>query len=356
MSDLSERNIIWYNELRGENFKLVGKKNANLGEMIHAGIPVSPGFAITIKANNYFVDKSGIKKEMERLVEKYPTPNDEQVKEISKTLMNMIEEADMPEDLEEEILENYAKLCDIVGVKDVPVAVRSSGAVSMPGQMETYLNIRGYQDLIKYIKMCWASSYNVEAIHYRLNRDMGLIFNIGVGIPKMVNSRVSGVIFTLNPVNGDLSKISIDASYGLGEAVVSGLVTPDTYLIDKVTFEVVKRVKGAKEIECVYREGGSDIIQKEVDEERRNNFCLTDEEIKYLCEVAIRIEDYYGKPYDIEFGIDKDMKFPENVIILQVRPESVWNKKREEEKKKLDASKDALGMVLDQLIKGVSFK
>ncbi len=356
MTDLSNRNIIWYNELKGENFNLVGKKNANLGEMLHAGIPVSPGFAITIKANDYFVDKSGIKKEMERLVEKYPTPNNEQVKEISKTLMDMIEEADMPKDLEEEILENYDKLCDQVGVKDVPVAVRSSGAVSMPGQMETYLNIRGHNDLIKYIKMCWASSYNVEAIHYRLNRGMGLIFNIGVGIPKMVNSRVSGVIFTLNPVNGDLSKISIDASYGLGEAVVSGLVTPDTYLIDKVTFEVVKRVKGAKEIECVYREGGSDIVQKEVDEERRNKFCLTDEEIRYLCEVAIRIEDYYGKPYDIEFGIDKDMKFPENVIILQVRPESVWNKKREEEKKKLDASKGAMGAMVDFLIHGVKIK
>ena len=160
----------------------------------------------------------------------------------------------------------------------------------------------------------------------------------------------------MNPVNGDLSKISIDASYGLGEAVVSGLVTPDTYLIDKVTFEIIKRIKGSKEIECVYREGGSDIIQKEVDEERRNKFCLTDEEIKYLCELAVRIEDYYGKPYDIEFGIDRDMKFPENVIILQVRPESVWSKKKDEEKKKIDAPKDAMGMILNQLITGVKIK
>ncbi len=356
MSSLNDRNIIWYDELKGENFNLVGKKNANLGEMLHAGIPVSPGFAITIKANDYYIKETGIIKHMENLVEKYPSPDDSQVKEISKILMDLIENSEMPSKLEDEILENYQKLCERVNVKEVPVAVRSSGAVSMPGQMETYLNIRGDKDLIKYIKMCWASSYNVEAIHYRMNRDMGLIFNIGVGIPKMVNSRVSGVIFTLNPVNGDLSKISIDASYGLGEAVVSGLVTPDTYLIDKVTFEVVKKVKGSKEIECVYREGGSDIVQKEVDEERRNKYCLTEEEIKYLCEVAVRIEDYYGKPYDIEFGIDRDMKFPENVIILQVRPESVWNKKREEEKKKLDASKDAMSMILDNLIKGVSFK
>ncbi len=153
MSDLSNRNIIWYNELRGENYNLVGKKNANLGEMLHAGIPVSPGFAITIKANDYFIDKTGIKKEINRIVEKYPKPNENQVKEISKNLMNLIINADMPEDLEEEIIENYYKLCKITGVENVPVAVRSSGAVSMPGQMETYLNIRGKEDLLKYIKM-----------------------------------------------------------------------------------------------------------------------------------------------------------------------------------------------------------
>jgi len=356
MTDLSNRNIIWYNELRGENFTLVGKKNANLGEMLHAGIPISPGFAITIKANDLFMKETGIKKELEKLIDKFKEATDENVKEISKIIMDLIENAKMPSSLEDDILSNYNKLCEKIGVPNLPVAVRSSGAVSMPGQMETYLNIRGDKDLIKYVKMCWASSYNVEAIHYRLNRDMGILFNIGVGIPKMVNSRVSGVIFTLNPLNGDLSKISIDASYGLGEAVVSGLVTPDTYLIDKVTFEVVKRVKGSKEVECVYREGGSDIIEQEVDKERREKFCLTPEEIKYLCEVSVRIEDYYGKAYDIEFGIDKDMNFPENVIILQVRPESVWNKKKEEEKKKLESSGNAMDMILNQLIKGVSFK
>ena len=356
MSDLANRNIIWYNELRGENFNLVGKKNANLGEMLHAGIPISPGFAITIKANNLFIEETGIKKEIERLIEKYKEATDENVKEISKVIMQKIENTEMPLSLKDDILSAYKQLCEKIGIENLPVAVRSSGAVSMPGQMETYLNIRGEDDLIKYVKMCWASSYNVEAIHYRLNRDMGILFNIGVGIPKMVNSRISGVIFTLNPLNGDLSKISIDASYGLGEAVVSGLVTPDTYLIDKVTFEIVKKVKGSKEVECVYREGGSDIIEKEVDEERRNKFCLTPEEIKYLCEVSVKIEDYYGKAYDIEFGIDKDMEFPDNVIILQVRPESVWNKKKEEEKKKLETTGSAMDMILNQLIKGVSFK
>jgi len=205
--------------------------------------------------------------------------------------------------------------------------VRSSGALSMPGQMETYLNIRGEKDLIEYVKKCWSSSYNVEAIMYRMNKDMPFIFNIGAGIPKMVNSRVSGIIFTLNPINGDLSKVSIDASYGLGEAVVSGLVTPDTYLVDKVTHDVIKVIVGSKETQCVYKEGASDIIQTAVPEEKRKAVCLPPQEVKELVRLGVLIEDYYGKAYDIEFGIDADIAFPENIIILQVRPESVWSKK-----------------------------
>ena len=144
----------------------------------------------------------------------------------------------------------------------------------MPGQMETYLNICGEKDLIDYVKKCWASAYNVEAIMYRMNKGMPFLFNIGVGIPKMVNSRVSGIIFTINPVNGDPSKISIDASFGLGEAVVSGIVTPDTYLIDKITMDPIKTVIGSKEIQCVYREDGSDIVQVPVPEEKRCVPCL----------------------------------------------------------------------------------
>ena len=169
----------------------------------------------------------------------------------------------------------------------------------------------------------------------------------------MVNSKTSGVIFTNNPLNGDPSKISIDASYGLGEAVVSGLVTPDSYLIDKITLDPVKIIRGSKEIECVYRTGSSDIVEKEVDEARRKVNSLSPEELRHLCITSKKIEKYYGKAYDIEFGIDADLKFPDNVIILQVRPESVWNKKKAENKK--SEPTDAMSMILKQLINGVKF-
>jgi pyruvate,water dikinase len=178
--------------------------------------------------------------------------------------------------------------------------------------------------------------------------------NIGVGIPKMVNSRVSGVIFTLNPLNGDRSKISVDASYGLGEAVVSGLVTPDNYLVDKITLSVIKQVRGTKEDMCVYRDGGSDIVTVKVPEEDRQRYCLESAELQELCRVAKAIDRYYGKPYDIEFGIDADLTFPDNVVILQVRPESVWSKKKAEAR--TEQKKDALDRIVSHLVTGVKLK
>ncbi len=354
MGDREKRFTFWYNDLDGKDFNLVGKKNANLGEMMKAGIPVSPGFALTLYANDLFITKTGIKNELDKYLKELGQVSYEKSLKASEFAVNLIEQADIPAEITDEAFREYEKLCGMCGVKDVPVAVRSSGAVSMPGQMETFLNIRGQNDLAKYIKKTWASAYFIEAITYRMNKGMGFLLNIGVGVPKMVNSRVSGVIFTLNPLNGDRSKISVDVSYGLGEAVVSGLVTPDNYLIDKVTLNVIKSTKGSKENMCVYRENGSDIDTVNVPEDKRQIFCISHDELAELCRVAKAIDKYYGKPYDIEFGIDGDLPFPQNVIILQVRPESVWLKK--EEKAKTERKQSAMDRITSQLITGVRVK
>ncbi|HAR94795.1 MAG TPA: hypothetical protein DCR97_02360 [Deltaproteobacteria bacterium] len=349
-----ERLTIWYDEMDGNDFNLVGKKNANLGEMTKAGIPVSPGFAVTIHCMDKFTADTGIKEKLAKLITTEGEVPFEVAKPASDEAIRLINTTEMPDDIQKDICSNYQKLCEKCGVENVPVAVRSSGAVSMPGQMETYLNIRGEKDLISYIRLCWTSAYNTEAIMYRMNKNIPFLFNIGTGIPKMVNSRVAGVIFTINPINGDPSKISIDASYGLGESVVSGFVTPDTFLIDKIVMEPVKTIIGSKEVMCVYKEGGSDILQAPVPEEKRGVPCLTRQEMIELARIGKGIEDYYGKAYDIEFGIDADMPFPSNVIILQVRPESVWSKKDTEAK--TSKAKDPMDRLLGQLLTGVKLK
>jgi len=354
MTERERKYTLWYDEMDGNDFPLVGKKNANLGEMIKAGIPVAPGFCITIYANEKFLADTGIKSELEKQLTELGQVSYESAKRASDIAIRLIENASLPPDIEGDILINYKKLCERSKTGICPVAVRSSGAVSMPGQMETYLNIRGEKDLVDYVKKCWASAYNVEAIMYRMNKGMTFLFNIGVGIPKMVNSRVSGIIFTINPVNGDLSKISIDSSCGLGEAVVSGMVTPDTYLLDKITLENIKTTIGSKETQCVYRENGSDIVQTDVPAEMRCVPCLTYQELKELARIGKLIENYYGKPYDIEFGIDADLPFPENIIVLQVRPESVWSKK--EAAPKTEQKTNAMDRIVSQLLTGVRIK
>lgn len=354
MSDKTSRLTFWYDELEGSDFPLVGKKNANLGEMLKADIPISPGFALTLHANDLFVEQAGIKAELAKYIAGLGTVTQDTCQAASEFALGLMEQGEIPAVIVDEVAREYAALCARTQVPDTPVAVRSSGAVSMPGQMETYLNIRGEQDLLRYIKKTWASAYHIEAITYRMNKGMGFLLNIGVGIPKMVNSRVSGVIFTLNPLNGDRSKISLDVSYGLGEAVVSGLVTPDNYLVDKVTLGVVKSTLGSKEMQCVYNQDGSDIQEVSVDTADRARFCITNEELVELCRVSKAIDRYYKKPYDIEFGIDADLSFPDNIIILQVRPESVWSKRAAAAR--TEKKKDALDRIVSQLVTGVKLK
>ena len=352
MVEKEKKITLWYDELEGKDYTLVGKKNANLGEMLKAGIRVSPGFALTIHANDIFITETGIKNEIAKYIKDLGQVTYEKSLEASKFTIDLIDQADIPAVICDDLFEQYEKLSQISNTDDVPVAVRSSGAISMPGQMETYLNIRGGQDLLDYIKKTWASAYFVEAITYRMNKDMGYLLNIGVGIPKMVNSRVSGIIFTLNPLNGDRSKISVDVSYGLGEAVVSGMVTPDNFLVDKVTLDVISCNQGSKEVMCVYKENGSAIDTVDVPEEDRCRDCVTQEELMEICRIAKGIDRYYKKPYDIEFAIDADLEFPSSVIILQVRPESVWTKKQAVAKTSTKQA-GAMNRIVGQLISGV---
>ena len=345
MSSKKEKLILWFEELEKEDIPLVGGKNANLGEMTKAGIPVPPGFAITAYAYQKFLKETGIAEKIYQTIKETVTdPNDpKQYEEASKKVRQLIESTPMPKEIEEAIRNAYAELSKKTRMVDVFVAVRSSATAedlpdaSFAGQQETYLNVRGADELVEKTIKCWSSLFTPRAIFYRTQkgfRHEDVL--ISVGVQKMVNAKAAGVAFTINPVTGDRSQIVIEGNWGLGESVVSGAVTPDDYIVDKETLKVIDKRIAKKTVEYIRDPETGKTIHAEVPPERQNQPCLTDEEILRLAELAKRIEEHYGRPQDIEWAIDKDLPFPENVFIVQSRPETVWSVKApptEEEKK-----------------------
>jgi pyruvate,water dikinase len=333
---------LWFEELNKRDVGLVGGKNANLGEMINAGIPVPPGFAITAYAYRKFIEDTGIASKIyDILREVIKDPRDPtQYEEASRRVRTLIESVEMPEDIRRAIIEYYRELCKRVGTDTVFVAVRSSATAedlpdaSFAGQQETYLNVRGEDEVVKYVQKCWSSLFTPRAIFYRSQK--GFAHErvlISVAVQKMVNSRSAGVMFTIHPVTGDRSKIVIESVWGLGEAIVSGAVTPDRFIVDKNTFEIVEKEIAEKTVEYVRDPKTGKTVHLEVPPERRSKPSLTDEEVKYLAKLAKKIEDHYGTPQDIEFAVDRDLPFPENIFIVQSRPETVWSVKPREEVK-----------------------
>lgn len=328
--------ILWFDELRKEDVPIVGGKCANIGEMINAGIPVPQGFAITAYAYQKFITDMGIAEEIYRAIkENVKDPkNPKQYEEASKIVRRLIESTRMPDEIAKHILDAYHKLSGKVGLVDVFVAVRSSATAedlpdaSFAGQQETFLNVRGGEELIESVRKCWSSLFTPRAIFYRVEK--GFAHEkvlISVGVQKMVNSKAAGVIFTLDPVTGDQGKIVIEGVYGLGEAVVSGAVSPDRYVVDKDTLKIIEKKVATKKVEYVRDPKTGKTIHSEIPAERQNTPCLTDQEVIRLAELAKRIEEHYGRAQDIEFAVDKDFGFPENVFIVQSRPETVWSLK-----------------------------
>ncbi|MCD6096313.1 MAG: phosphoenolpyruvate synthase, partial [Thermoprotei archaeon] len=345
--DKSKAIILWFEELGKEDVPLVGGKCANLGEMINAGIPVPPGFAITAYAYKRFIEETGIKDKINQVLsEVIKTRAPEEYEEASKRIRKMIEEAEMPDYIKEEIKKAYIELCKRVGLKEpkLPVAVRSSATAedlpdaSFAGQQETYLNVVGVEDVLDKVKKCWSSLFTPRAIFYR--DEKGFKHEkvlISVAVQKMVNAKAAGVMFTLHPVTGDESKIVIEGNWGLGESVVSGSVTPDEYVVDKSTMKIVEKRIAKKTVWSTRdpKTGETEIVP--LPEELQEKPCLTDEEVIELAKLAIKIQEHYGRHMDIEWAIDKDLPFPENVFIVQARPETVWSVRKKEVKAKEEA-------------------
>ncbi len=326
--------IIWFDRYDHEQKPLVGGKNSSLGEMMMAELPVPPGFAITIDAYQLLWFDRALVDEVNGLLRNIDHDNAVANRVTADRIRAAIEAAPMPEIVAEEVTTAYDELCEHCDTADVPVAVRSSATAedqpdaSFAGQQDTYLWVRGTDDLLTSVQRCWSSLFTDRAIAYR--HQMGYLhqgISMSVGVQKMVDPKASGVAFTLNPTNGDRSQVAIDASWGLGEAVVSGEVTPDNFLVDKVIHEIVLREISDKHIE--YRLGDDGVVHKgDVEPERRKIACVTDDELKAIAVLARRAEKHYGTPQDVEWAIDRHLRSGSNVVMLQSRPETVWSQKK----------------------------
>jgi pyruvate,water dikinase len=328
--------ILNFNSLNIKSLPQVGGKNASLGEMINAGIRVPPGFAVTTAGYLYFIDETGIKDDIFRILAEMDAGDISAQESASRKIQQTIREAVMVPNIRTDIDDAYGELCENCQVESLPVAVRSSATAedlptaSFAGQQDTYLWITGADQIVKRVQDCWASLFTPRAIDYRIkNHFPHEKVLISVGVQKMVNSKAAGVMFTINPTDGDPSKVVIEGSWGLGETVVSGSVNPDKFVVDKIIMETTEKTISTKHIECVFDPEKQGVIDADVDEDMQCTCCLEEREIKELVKMGKIIEKHYGRPMDIEWAIDKDLNFPKNIFIVQARPETVWSQRKQ---------------------------
>jgi pyruvate, water dikinase len=333
---MAEKWIYWLNEVCQDHNNIVGKKCANLGELTKGGFRVPPGFALGVEAYKRFANETDVTKRLLEFLDTFRADPDNvadtmKYEEASQTMRNIAESIKMPPDMEETIKNYYGELCKIAGRENIFVATRSAGPLSHPGQYETYLNVSGADDVVFNVIRVWSSTFNTRSIIARARLNMPMHYDpIGVAVLTMVDAKAAGVMFTVNPVNGDESKVAIEGSYGFGEAVVSGSVTPDRYLVDKITFEMDEKVISDKGSEFVYNPETKEMEYKELPPDERKRQCLEDREVLELTRLAKLVEQHFGCPQDVEWSISKSLPFPENIFLVQARPESVWGKKKKE--------------------------
>lgn len=323
----SSENIGWFADIGLSDRPTVGGKGGSLGELTRASIPVPPGFVVRTAAFERFLSALEEQEPIRPKVEALGENQLEEITALSKYLRARLESAPLPDDLNSELIAAHAELC--ATNLDSHVAVRSSATTedaedaSFAGLQDTYLWVKDAQATLKYVRSCWASLYSVPSIAYRRKHalpESGVA--MAVVIQRMVNARTAGVMFTRSPLTGDRSVITIEGAWGLGSSVVSGEVTPDRFVIAKITGEISVREISDKHVQHLPApEGG--VIDVETPEHLRRAPCLSDAEITALKDIARRVERHYGRPQDIEWAIDQSGE----IVLLQSRPETVWSSK-----------------------------
>ena len=311
-----------------------GGKSANLGELLTAEIPVPPGFAISTAAFEAFVHDAGLQERIASALAGVSAGDVDAIGRASHSISEAMRFAPVPDVVRVEIEQHYAQIGQAASEDSPPVAVRSSAVgedsqdATFAGQQETYLWVRGVEHVCDAVRDCWVSLYSPTAISYRLRLgDSTRPPAMGVTVQLMVDAEISGVMFTCNPVSGDPSMVAINASWGLGLAVVGGEVTPDDFLVSKVTGELVREHVHAKQVQYVPDAGGSGAVRVSVPDERRDMRCLDQPALERLVEVARRVERHFGCHQDIEWALARGGDHA--LFVVQARPVTAVPKKRE---------------------------
>lgn len=349
--------VVWFDRCGPGDRARIGAKNANLAEMIAAGLPVPPGFALTTDAYDTLRRCAGARRRVNEALSGVDHDDPVSLRRISAEVRGVMESVPLDPQVAEQVTEAYSELSERCGRRDVPVAVRSSATAedlpdaSFAGQQDTFLWVRGAEDVLAAVRRCWSSVFTARAISYRHHTGHSHeAIAMSVGIQQMVEARAAGVAFTLNPTDGDRSQIVIDASWGFGEAVVAGEVTPDNFAVDKVLFEIMGRTISPKTVEYALTAEGT-VARRTVGEERANRPCLADGEVKEVARMARRVEKHYGTPQDIEWAVDGRAPVPGAVVLLQARPETVWSRKKP--RKRADHDADPMAAMVARLIRPV---
>ncbi len=322
--------VVWLEEVGKNDLSVVGGKGASLGEMINIGVPVPGGFAVTAQAFRDFINRAGIAKKLFEAL-KVDVNQESELHRAEETAKKLIMEAKVPEDIEKAIKSRYEELCKREG-EQVFVAVRSSATAedlpdaSFAGQQETFLNTRGAEDVFNAVRKCWASLYGARAIFYRVEQGFEHDkVNLSAIVQKMVDSEKSGVMFSSQPSTGE-PLVVIEGAWGLGESVVSGSVSPDNFVVDRKTKNIVSKYIATKEIMIIRDPKTQKTVTVKVPDEKKEAIVLTDNEAIELAKYAEILEKHYGIPQDIEWGVEKD-----KIYILQSRPITTINNAKKAE-------------------------
>lgn len=333
-------NILWFRDVSKDDTAIVGGKGANLGELTRAGLPVPPGFIVTAGAYFNFLKKTGLDRKIRRILTGLDVNNNKKLNEVALQIQKEILSQSLGEILTKEISAAYKKLYTTTS-SAIFVAVRSSATAedlptaSFAGAQKTFLNVSGSEGVITAVRRAWASLFEARAIYYRaVHKYDHLKVGIAVPIQKMIQAEKSGIMFTVNPVDSDKKKLIIEGGWGLGEAIVSGGVTPDRYVVAKKDLEILERniEKQAWKIVKVGKENKHLTCTKKEQEEQK----LTDEEIKKIAEFGVRIEEHYKFPQDVEWAIEGN-----NIYFVQSRPVTTLTAHRSPQKGNINSDQSA---------------